>query len=249
MNYLTQLLQLSNNSKYAILYFSIISRALARAATKKDAVTLLGSAERHHILPKSFKMGGDKDSANMVYLSPREHFIVHKLLMRMFDNPVLTRKMRYGFVCFTMNKTGNRILRAVDYAKAKEEMVQLSKMRRPWNLGRESPFKGKTHTEEIKQQISNSRTGQKTSRVYTPLSDETKKKLSNSKVGKVADRSYYTEEVKDKMSNHCYNRGFNKITSNTIWINNGLDNKRIKPEQLESYPGFVKGRLVPKRPT
>lgn len=247
MNYLTQILQLSNNSKYVMCYYNIISKALARATTKKDAAALLGPVERHHILPKSFKLGGDRDSSNLVFLSPREHFIVHKLLMRMFDDPVLTRKMRYGFVCFTMDKTGNRILRATDYAKAKEEMAQLSRMRRPWNLGRESPFKGKTHSAEIRKQISDSRSGQITSRVYAPLSNETKKKLSDAKIGKVGDRSYYTEEYKKANSARSYDSGFNKIISNTIWINNGTDNKRIKPEQLESYPGFTKGRLVPKR--
>ncbi len=113
--------------------------------------------------------------------------------------------------------------------------------------GKPSPFKGKTHTAEIRKQISNSRTGQKTSRIYTPLSDETKQKLSNAKTGKVGDRSYYTEEYKKENSNRSYNSGFNKIISGTIWINNGKDNKRIKPEQLESYPGFIVGRLVPKR--
>jgi hypothetical protein len=230
-------------------YYNIISRAISRATAKKDAVVLLGAVERHHILPKSFKMGGDKDDANMAYLSLREHFIVHKLLMRMFSDPILTRKMRYGFVCFSMNKTGDRILRAVDYAKAKAEMVKLSRMRRPWNLGRESPFKGRTHTEEIKQKISKNRTGQKTSRIYTPLSDDTKQKLSDSKKGKISDRSYYTEEYKRKNSNRSYNSGFNKIVSGTVWINNGKDNKRIMPEQLESYPGFIIGRLVPKRLT
>ncbi len=247
MNYLTQLLQLSNNSKYAIVYCNIVSRALARATTKKDAIALLSTIEQHHILPKSFKMGGDKDTANIAFLTPREHFISHKLLMRMFDDLSLTRKMRYGFVCFTMNKTGHRILRAIDYAKAKEEMSKLSKMKRPWNLGKESPFKGKTHTPEKCAQISASRKGQKTSRVYTPLSDDTKTKLSNSKKGKIADRSYYTEDHSKYDSQRSYDNRFNKIAAGTIWINDGTNNKRIKPEELNSYPGFTAGRLVPVR--
>ena len=247
MNYLAQLLHLSNSSKYSMWYYNIISRAISRATAKKDAVVLLGAVERHHILPKSFKMGGDKDDANMAYLSLREHFIVHKLLMRMFSDPILTRKMRYGFVCFSMNKTGDRILRAVDYAKAKAEMVKLSRMRRPWNLGRESPFKGRTHTEEIKQKISKNRTGQKTSRIYTPLSDDTKQKLSDSKKGRPGRK--HTPEENKFHSDKAYTNGFNKIVVGTVWINDGTNNKRIKPEQLKSYPGFVIGRLVPKRLT
>lgn len=240
MNYLTQLLQLSNGSKYAMWYYNIIDRAIARAITKKDAIALLGTVERHHILPKSFKLGGDKDTANMVFLTPREHFIVHKLLMKMFEDPVLTRKMRYGFVCFSMNKTGNRIIRAVDYSKAREEMAELNRMKRPWNSGRESPFKGKTHTPEIRAQISEKRKGQKTSRVYAPLSDETKRKLSESKKGRPGRK--HTPEENKFHSEKAYTNGFHKIVAGTIWVNNGIINKRIKPEQLESYPGFTKGR-------
>jgi hypothetical protein len=113
--------------------------------------------------------------------------------------------------------------------------------------GQTSPFKGRTHTKETREQISKSRKNQKTSRIYTPLSEETKEKLSKSKTGKVGDRTYYTEEFREKDSNRSYNTGFNKIISGTIWINDGTNNKRIKPEQLENYPGFVKGRLVPVR--
>jgi hypothetical protein len=109
--------------------------------------------------------------------------------------------------------------------------------------GQISPFKGKTHTPEIRQQISNSRKGQKTSRVYTELSDETKQKLSIAKKGKIVDKTY-TEEYRKNNSVRSYNNGFNKITSGTVWINNGKNNKRIKPDQLENYPGFILGRLI-----
>lgn len=142
-----------------------------------------------------------------------------------------------------LNKTNNRAFRSE--SRTPEHQAKLNAALK----GRKSPFKGKTHTDEKRAQISASRKGQKTSRVYAPLSEETKKKLSDSKKGKVGNRSYYTEEYKKTNSKRSYESGFNKVTSDTIWINNGFDNKRIKPEQLESYPGFVKGRLVPKRLT
>jgi hypothetical protein len=240
MNYLTELLSLSNKSKYAMLYYSIITRAVARANNKKDAVATLGIFERHHILPKSFKMGGDKDPLNYAYLTLKEHFIVHKLLMRMFSCTLLTRKMRYAFVCFAMNKSGRRILKAADYAKAKQEMIDLNKMNRPWCIGRKSPFKGKTHTPEKRKQISDSRKGQKTSRVYSPLSKESKEKISIANKGKSHAPTYgmlgktTTEEAKAKQREYG-------------WYNNGTVSKKIKPEQLENYPGFVAGRIAPLR--
>ncbi len=76
------------------------------------------------------------------------------------------------------------------------------------------------------------------------LSKEIKSKISNSKKGKVAKRLHYTENHRKKASNFVLQQNFNKINSGTIWINNGTKNKRINPEQLESYPGFINGRLI-----
>jgi hypothetical protein len=44
----------------------------------------------------------------------------------------------------------------------------------------------------------------------------------------------FTEEQKDKIRAYS-------------WYNNGAISKKLKPEQLESHPGFSKGRLVPKK--
>ena len=44
-----------------------------------------GYVEEHHILPRSFKLGGLKDPANLVILTAREHYVAHLLLTKMFD--------------------------------------------------------------------------------------------------------------------------------------------------------------------
>ena len=49
-----------------------------------EAKNLLGYTEKHHILPKSFQLGGERDTLNFAYLSAKEHFICHKLLSKMF---------------------------------------------------------------------------------------------------------------------------------------------------------------------
>ena len=108
--------------------------------------------------------------------------------------------------------------------------------------GKISPFKGKTHTDEIKKQISNSRKGQVTSRIYKPLSDESKMKISKANKGKIP--PLQSAEARRRSSDRLKNGTMSKLIEGSIWINNGIDNKRIKPEQLESYPGFIKGRLV-----
>lgn len=155
---------------------------------------------------------------------------------RNWENRVL-RRMDVLHDPRSLNMTNNYAFRSEN--RTPEHCANLSKAL----TGRAPVFKGRTHTPEKRAQISANRKGQKTSRIYTPLSDETKKKLSASKKGRPSTQ-IYTEERKSASSKQCYDNGFNKIVSGTMWINNGLKNKRIKPEQLESYPGFVKGRLV-----
>lgn len=55
------------------LYNALMARAAER--------TIVGYSERHHILPKC--MGGTNAKENLVRLTAKEHFIAHKLLVRM----------------------------------------------------------------------------------------------------------------------------------------------------------------------
>lgn len=66
------------NNKYTKWYISITSNASQRASTRKDAKLLLGYVEGHHVLPSSIYKNKD-----IVYLTLREHFVVHRLLTKM----------------------------------------------------------------------------------------------------------------------------------------------------------------------
>lgn len=59
---------------YAAIYDDLIARARGRSRH--------GYMERHHIVPKC--MGGSNSKGNMVYLTAKEHFIAHKLLVRIY---------------------------------------------------------------------------------------------------------------------------------------------------------------------
>lgn len=83
MNYYLDLItKISTPNKYLKWYISIIEKALERAGTKSEAKVLVGYCEGHHIVPKSFKLGGELDSTNLVYLSIKEHLTVHALLTK-----------------------------------------------------------------------------------------------------------------------------------------------------------------------
>lgn len=62
---------------YSKVYFSTIEKAVQRGWKKAQG------RERHHIIPQS--LGGSNDKSNLVYLSCREHFLCHWLLVKMTE--------------------------------------------------------------------------------------------------------------------------------------------------------------------
>lgn len=82
-----------NLMNYIKLHDAIINKAVSRKSDIK------GYKERHHIKPRS--MGGDDSACNLVYLTAREHFIIHWLLKKIHNN----KPMVYAF--FAMTKMGN----------------------------------------------------------------------------------------------------------------------------------------------
>ena len=60
-------------NKYSEWYFSLVERAKTR--------TLDTYSENHHIIPKS--LGGSNSKDNLVSLTPKEHYVCHRLLVKM----------------------------------------------------------------------------------------------------------------------------------------------------------------------
>jgi len=61
-------------NKYTTWYYAIITHALTRVNENRYV-------EKHHIIPIS--LGGTNDDGNLVKLTAREHFICHRLLIKM----------------------------------------------------------------------------------------------------------------------------------------------------------------------
>ena len=106
-------------NKYSTWYFAIVDRALSEHRIKGAQYF-----ERHHILPKAKSMwpeyGSLKDHPwNGVLLTPREHFICHRLLTRMTTGAAKT-SMVFGLKRLTTGtKYGSRW-----YAKIRAEFVR-----------------------------------------------------------------------------------------------------------------------------
>ena len=115
--------ELAIKNKYTEWYLNICRSAQKRATSRKSAKKLLHYVEAHHILPKSFKLGGEKDIENIAYLSVREHFICHLLLTKMFTGRHWYL-MNYAMTCFgrkskTRFLTSRQYLLAVSFYKNK----------------------------------------------------------------------------------------------------------------------------------
>ena len=86
------------SNKYSACYFRIIDRARPRA--KEDGY------ERHHIIPVS--LGGSNRKINLVYLTLKEHFICHLLLLKMTEGAD-KQKMSAAFVLMAGRKRGKML--------------------------------------------------------------------------------------------------------------------------------------------
>lgn len=96
-------------SKYSRAYYSIIQKALLRKVSD-DLYH-----EKHHIVPKS--LGGSNDKNNLVRLTFREHYICHRLLVKMtFGDD--RRKMACALWAMT-RKTGKRNYSSRQYSLAR----------------------------------------------------------------------------------------------------------------------------------
>lgn len=138
--YIEQIKSISHDNKYTKWYVNIVENALQRASSKKAANKILGYSEKHHIVPESFYInrkrkgpkgflkGEPENKENFVYLSAKEHFIVHMLLSKMMINEGLKIKMFYALNL--MVNTNEKInITAKLYEKMKQNFLDNHNMK------------------------------------------------------------------------------------------------------------------------
>ena len=189
-------------NKYTKCYYSIINAAKVRVSTRKEAKKVLQSYEQHHIIPESFFTnrtrkgtpgwlpGNPNEKENLVFLTSREHFICHLLLLKMCSGQGL-RLMEYAFsaMCSWKSKKNTRL-------EVKSRWYELSKLlKKERGVSNETRSKislanrGKPKTEETKRKISSSKQGFK-------HSDETRAKMCEA-------QRHRSKEVLSKLAEQC----------------------------------------------
>jgi len=95
--------------------------------------------ERHHILPKC--LGGSNEKSNLVYLSYREHFLCHWLLIKIYPDNF---KLKAAFAKMIGKSSKNKIISGWMFDTVKRNLKNTHypwlRNRTPWNKG----LKGKS---------------------------------------------------------------------------------------------------------
>lgn len=154
--YLDRIKQISKKEKYLKWYCNIITSALNRAQTRKQALVLLGYVEAHHILPKCMSNSFEKsDRNNLVFLSSKEHIIIHWLMVKMLKETNYYKKalsMLGAFLRVTKTQSPRKASYIYKTALLKECISRANK-------GRPSQSKGKQLSIEIRLKMSAAKKG------------------------------------------------------------------------------------------
>lgn len=240
--YIQKISQLAIQNKYTKWYINICQNSLNRYNDRNKAKEDFGYVESHHIVPRCFKIGGEKDQKNIVHLKMREHFICHLLLTKMFESEY-NKKMNYAFICFCNLHQHN---------KRKLSSIQYELYRKACKSRQNS--KGRICSEETKKKISIKRKGISNRKNYQH-SEETKKKLSEKAklrpkiIGRIC-----SEETRKKIGQANKNQSEERRKRNSeiqkqfIWIYNPDTLECLKIHNSFPIPeNFIRGRILKKK--
>ena len=175
---------------YKQIHDSIIDRAKTRVLPKEVYT------ERHHIIPRC--MGGSDDKTNLVALTAKEHFIVHKLLVEIHPDVDGLFLAYYLFTNGTnrMNHKGNVYYKVgakeyervkIMYSKILSERSKNIQRTKEWcdNISKsQKGKKGQPHSEEWKVNHSIMVSGENHPMYNKKHKDDSKQKMSIAKKGK-----------------------------------------------------------------
>lgn len=106
---------------YEKIYYNIINKALRKEISGQRYKNKNNYFESHHIKPRS--LGGSDNKNNLVLLTPKEHYLCHWLLVKIYDKNTIERKkmLKAWFMMSAIGDTGRQTISMHDYEKYKIE--------------------------------------------------------------------------------------------------------------------------------
>jgi len=219
---------------YDKIYKALIKKAVIRNA-KRDKNNYY---EEHHILAKC--LGGDENSKNKVFLTAREHFLAHWLLVR--ANPG-NFKLIYAWNCFCMSTHNGNRPTSRNYEIARLSFVKMLSENEEWKKKMRNSLKKKiwlkkgTETirifkDDIDEYLASGWVYGRIIKNRSSPSESTRKKMSIAMTGKK-----HSEETKRKMSNSL---------SKKRWITKDGESKMVDVDIAHRFIslGWKMGRII-----
>lgn len=227
--YIDQLKSIALPNKYTKIYIEICKHASIRSQglSKKKAKSLLSYIEAHHIIPKCFGLVDAKIKDNQVFLTAKEHFICHHLLVKMFTGEYKS-KMWFALMamCIKMEKHKRIKISARQYEFIKIKAFSNEQYKNNCSIMALIRFK---NTKFFTNGIINKRT------ISCP--DGFWPGMTKININK----NWFTNGIENKVTLNCPD-GFwsgrtNKSNQNKKWFTNGKENKCV----FECPDGFWLG--------
>jgi len=153
-------------SKYSKWYFELMTSRPVREDTY---------LEKHHIIPKC--VGGSDDEENLILLTPREHFIAHLLLTKMYEGEA-RHKLLYAFNMMFVRSSKNRLrgnFNSKLYESIRKEAHQ--HFGKHGRKGRPAWNRGMTRSQAVKDAVSKANKGRTAWNKGVPRTEEDKAKM------------------------------------------------------------------------
>lgn len=220
-------------NKYNKWYNQIIERAQSRV--------LEPPYEKHHIKPRS--LGGTDDKENIAFVTPREHFICHWLLVKMTTGEE-HYKMLNALRMMRAENPGQKRYKTKITARVYESLkLEYSRLQSERIRGENNPMWGKKHTEEARCAISEKNTGKK-------LTEEQIARQVAAQTGRK--RASFSEEWRQKISeahrgekNHRYGVKVSEETRQKI--REKATGRKQSEETIKKKADAIRGRAKPKK--
>lgn len=228
------------NNKYTKWYNSIISNR------KNNPLNNLVYKEKHHIIPKS--LGGSNKKENIIALTAKEHFICHRLLVRMTEG---NDKVKMSYAIRTMMIRENPYQsRYKISSKVYESIIRETKeVIGKSQTGKNNSYYGKTHSEETRSLMKEKRKLQDPPMLGKTHNKKTKDKLREANRKQFEDPKQIElrklkakEQMKDPAKRYASGNG----KRGKSWFYDPITNHSIICFPNEKPDNYIKGRIVKK---
>jgi hypothetical protein len=227
-------------NKYTKWYYQIVNN---RKANPLDRDVY---QENHHIIPKS--LGGSNKKENIVSLTAKEHFICHRLLIKMTDGKDKV-KMSYAVRSMMIRENSYQSRYKISSKIYESIIKETRKIIGRSQTGENNPYYGKTHSNNVRNVMKEKRKKQPPPMLGKEHTKETKEKLREAYRKQFEDPAQV--ELRKIKSKKQFENPLNRYKAGNgkrgkSWYYNPMTNHSILCFPQDKPDNYIKGRKITK---